>query len=474
LLLANNPTLKNKKKIINLLNDSTIYSYSVNEELKKIVSHKKTITQSQLKRLKKVLEKEKYIATRNREGVKKYEGFFQSVMFYVIAFIFFIISILVIIFELLTPYRNWLGISIDNKDKINQYFKWGGVFIVVTVITLILLVTLIKSNPGNYLILSEFLSPLTSTIDTFNMYYRSPEQGSKLQLLLLVPVVFSLVAIMVILYAKKQLTRYVIKLAQGEKVDPPRIRLQEFSQIVESIDTLQKRLKGKKYIETFISSIAHEVRTPLAGIRANTESLSLSMDSDNFGQAKDNIIESNNRMLLIIDSLLELAKLEQQNKTLEKTRCNINSIIENIINEPNIIKKLKDKNVSISFNKPNHCGADANKFLIEMCLLNMINNAIDFSLNNGIIWINATDNQNNISIEILDEGIGIPDNMLNKIQNKFVSTSRPYTNKRSTGLGLSLIKIIMDLHDGEFEISNRHDTKGVVAKLNFPKFRCQL
>ena len=474
LTLTNSPSFKNKKKIIKILNSSSSLSFKSQlntrlQELKQEINLKNTITQSQLKRLREVLKINLYTSIKNRKGLKKEIDKSQSVMLYSIASVFLVVSILAIIFELLTPYRRWLGISTDNKDKVNQYFKWGGVFISVIVITLVSLVTLIKLNPGNYLILSEFLYPLTSMLDTLNTHYRSPKQGEKLQLLLLVPVVFALVAIMVILYAKKQLTRYVIKLAQGEKVDPPKIRLQEFSQIVESIDTLQKRLKGKKYIETFINSIAHEVRTPLAGIRANTESLSLSMDSNNFKQSKNNIIESNDRMLLIINSLLELAKLEQQNKTLEKTRCNINSIIENIINEADIVRKLKDKNINMSFSGHNQCITYANKVLIEMCLRNIINNAVDFSLKDGNIYIETNNGDKNISIKVLDEGVGIPDNMLNKVQEKFISTSRPYTNKRSTGLGLSLVKIIVELHDGAFELQNRKNTQGVFARLTLPK-----
>jgi len=474
LLLANNPTFENKKELIRTLSLVPhgglwgVRDHEFKNFLSEIVTDNR-ITKSKLERLKKLIIRKKAdikyeIGLLNKLGTQ-----FQSIFFYFVVFIFLLISILTIIFELLTPYRDWLGISLEKKNKINQHFRWGGIFLVITAISLLSLIILIRLNPNDYQVFAEFLSPLVDMIATFDTYYQTTERHSALQLLLIIPVVFALIAIMVILYAKKELTSYVIKLAQGEKVDPPKIRLQEFSQIAESIDSLQKRLKGKKYIETFISSIAHEVRAPLAGIRANTESLNLTMDDVDFTQSKNNIIESNDRMLLIIDSLLELAKLEQQNKSLEKTKFDINNTIGDIINNPDVAKKAKDKNTNLSFKTYTGSIILGNEILIEMCLLNVINNAIDFSLKSRNIYINVTEDKKSISIEILDEGVGISDNMLDKIQNKFVSTSRPYTKKRSTGLGLNLVKIIMELHNGNFEINNRQDTKGVVVVLTFPK-----
>ncbi len=437
--------------------------------LGKLIESGDDISVAEFKRLEILLKKIKNNTELRIKDREKISNTYDFIIFFSIVVVLFVFIGIVVLLELLTPYRQWLGITGDNQNKTNKYFKVIGWLLLIVITFLIVFIPIIKLQPNRYIEINNFLSPLIDTIDTFVYYFNTADYQQSLQALAIIPVVFSLIAILVILYAKKKLMRYVVKLAKGEDVELPKIRLQEFSQIAESIDTLLKRLKGKKYIETFINSIAHEIRTPLAGIRANTESLSLSMDSDNFAQSKDNIIESNSRMLLIINSLLELAKLEQQNKTLEKSRYDINNIIENIINEIDIVKKLKDKNISISFNKYNHCIAHANKVLIEMCLLNIINNAIDFSLKNSTIWINSTNSKNSISIEILDEGVGIPDNMLDKIQNKFVSTSRPYTNKRSTGLGISLVQIIMELHGGEFEINNRLNAEGVSATLTLPK-----
>jgi two-component system sensor histidine kinase CreC len=192
------------------------------------------------------------------------------------------------------------------------------------------------------------------------------------------------------------------------------------------------------------------------------------MNEKDFIQSKNNILESNFRMTKIIDSLLQLSLLEQPDKNLKKDKFNIKEAIANILNDPDIEKKIKDKNISIKKINLN-VFLEGNQALIEMCLSNVLNNAIDFSFKDKDISIKVIETEENISIKILDKGVGIPDNILDKIQDKFVSTSRPYTKKRSTGLGLNLVKIIMELHDGIFEINNRQDVKGVVAKLTFSK-----
>jgi signal transduction histidine kinase len=394
-----------------------------------------------------------------------------------IGIVFILVFILI---ENYLPYRRWLGFShfyrSHSISKLTIFSRWVVVALVIILFFAILIklaLSIVTTGLPEFLFLYLlWIDELLGIQDFFNshgIYLNTASQIKSVQYLFAIPAIFSLIAIAIILHSKKKLLIYATKLAKGDNVEPPKIRLQEFSDIVNAIDTLQHKLKGKKYIETFINSISHEVRIPLAGIKANTESLNLKMDDVDFTQSKNNIIESNDRMLLIIDSLLELAKLEQQNKSLEKTKFDINNTIEKIINETETVTRLKDKNINISFNEHNKNIITCNEILIEMCLLNIVNNAIDFSLKDSNIYINVTDNNKNLSIKILDEGVGIPDNLLDKIQDKFVSTSRPYTKKRSTGLGLNLVKIIMELHDGIFEINNRQDAKGVVVKLTFSK-----
>ncbi len=400
--------------------------------------------------------------------VQSFDAFIKNdPNFYFVIFVAFVFIILVVSLELLTPYRKWFSIIYNNKDKVDKYFKLLALTLTISIVVLMLLIALVKSNTTSYTEISKFLSPIINIFSEFLAYYQSPGEYQTLQILFMVPVIFSLIAITIILYARKKLIKYVIRLAKGEDPDPPKIRLQEFSQIVDAIDNLQSKLKGKKYIETFLSSIAHEVRTPLAGIKANTETLNLSMSSDEFIQSRNNILESNARMALIVDSLLDLAQLEQQNKTLKITKFNAQEAVKNILNNPDIDKKIKDKNIHVKTINLN-VFLEGNQALIEMGLSNILNNAIDFSFKDKNISIKAMVIKGNTSIEVLDQGVGIPDNMINRIHNKFVSTPRPDTGRRSTGLGLSIVKIIMDLHNGAFKISNNPEGEGSIATLVFP------
>ncbi len=106
--------------------------------------------------------------------------------------------------------------------------------------------------------------------------------------------------------------------------------------------------------------------------------------------------------------------------------------------------------------------------LFEQAIANIINNAIDFSPNSGTITVKATQTNSAVNIVVLDEGPGIPVQVMSKLFTRFFSVSRPDTGKRSTGLGLRFVKKIMQLHGGEITLNNRFLQSGAEAKLRFP------
>jgi len=467
--------LKETKEAEQLL-ESMIKEFPNHESIFQVKASLKSIQAPESEKNKKILRFDHEKLAVNKISLTNQNQVLNIIYLIGIGIVFILVFILV---ENYVPYRGWLRFShfyrSHSKSKLTIFSRWVVAALVVILffailikLTLSIVTTGLPEFLSLYLLrIDEFLG-IQDFLNSYGIYFNTASQIKSAQYLFGVPAIFSLIAIAIILHSKKKLLVYATKLAKGDNVEPPKIRLQEFSEIVNSIDTLQHKLKGKKYIETFMSSIAHEIRTPLIGIKENTKILNLSMNEKDFIQSKNNILESNFRMTKIIDSLLQLSQLEQPDKNLKKDKFNIKEAIANILNDPDIEKKIKDKNISIKKINLN-VFLEGNQALIEMCLSNVLNNAIDFSFKDKDISIKVIETEENISIKILDKGVGIPDNILDKIQDKFVSTSRPYTKKRSTGLGLNLVKIIMELHDGIFEINNRQDVKGVVVKLTFSK-----
>jgi two-component system sensor histidine kinase CreC len=215
--------------------------------------------------------------------------------------------------------------------------------------------------------------------------------------------------------------------------------------------------------------INHELRGPIAAIRGNVEILQQNMSEADFQKIKKNIEVSAIRIGTLSKNLEYLLTLDDKDN-LETEEININEIMENTLENDDISKKIQNKNIKILTKNINkNTFLTVNKGGFKICLSNILNNAIDFSSNNKNIFIESVETKEHVSIKILDEGTGIPKNMINKIQDDYVSMPRPDTNERSTGLGLTIVNKIMDLHNGVFEINNRQDAKGVVVKLTFSK-----
>ncbi|MFO1470997.1 MAG: ATP-binding protein [Turneriella sp.] len=101
------------------------------------------------------------------------------------------------------------------------------------------------------------------------------------------------------------------------------------------------------------------------------------------------------------------------------------------------------------------CACEGNYFLFYQALANLLQNALDFSPVNGVIDINARREAALVIITVRDHGSGIPDFAREKIFEKFYSLERPDTQRKSTGLGLAFVKLVVELHDGSIGIEPR-------------------
>ena len=313
--------------------------------------------------------------------------------------------------------------------------------------------------------------------------------------LLISTTIFSLFSIMAIIRHKKILINYTTQLAKGVNAPIPKTKLKEFSEIVNAVYALHNTLKDKDFIEENTKAIRHELRNPIIFIANNTETLKHIASNKSELELINNILLSTVRMKSLLDGLLDLSKLHRKQGNLNIEKLNPKEEVLYVLNDPAIHEKIKNKNIQITIstlklrdlennrihmpsrgesrlhslgvhNVDIHLNAD--KLLLSVCLSNIITNAIDFSSENNKINILIKQYSNDIAIEVIDEGKGLPPYLEDKIYDSFTSTERP-DGAKSSGLGLSIVKTIMDLHGGEVYIKNRPMETGVIAKLIFPK-----
>ena len=260
----------------------------------------------------------------------------------------------------------------------------------------------------------------------------------------------------------------------GRDITQERIREKE---LIESKNQTELIAKSK---EEFLANMSHEIRTPLNGIIGFTKILlqNPKIEEDELSQL--NIIKrSSDILLVLINDILDISKIDSGKITLEEIDININEIITHIIE--NFKQKIESKNIKIQINSliQDDIIFIADPVRISQILLNLISNSLKFTPDNGDICISVKHkeiNSNEVTLyfEIKDSGIGIPEDKLESIFDPFTQSGIDTTRKYGgTGLGLSIVKKFIELMNGtiwiESEIgkgSNFHFNINVKMKEN--------
>ncbi len=209
----------------------------------------------------------------------------------------------------------------------------------------------------------------------------------------------------------------------------------------------------------FLANMSHEIRTPMNGILGTVSLLSQSNLSKE-QREKVNIISSCGESLLdIINEILDFSKIEAGEMVLEYAPDNIYKIIKDVIEL--FSTRAKEKNIKISYNydenAPRYLICDSGR--IRQIIVNLISNAIKFT-ENGTIDINITStkhasNEATMLFEVIDSGIGIPEDKQSIVFSQFMQTDSSSVRKSTgTGLGLSICKSLVEMMDGEIGLES--------------------
>ena len=247
--------------------------------------------------------------------------------------------------------------------------------------------------------------------------------------------------------------------------------------MAETFDQMFNRLQEAFDREAqFTSDVAHELRTPLSAIRMQSEySLKYLNLNEESKDILKNILEKSKKMSSLISELLMLARMDKKNQKLNIKNENLNEIIQLVIEvESNY---AKEKNIKIIYDEKNDIFADVDRDMLTRVFINLISNAITYGNENGTIKITLdkienesenTDLQNSkIKCKIIDDGIGISSEHINKIWNRFyqVDSSRSSDN---SGLGLSIVKWIIEEHKGTIMVESELG-KGTIFTFYLPE-----
>jgi len=306
--------------------------------------------------------------------------------------------------------------------------------------------------------------------DQFKEFFASQESQIKYYavMIFIVTALFALVVSFIVSRSANKLIKYTTDLSKGKKVEAPKIRQVEFSELAEAIQKLRIEVEEKEYIEEMISTMAHELRTPITGIRLNAENLQEFTDPEKIDRSINNILDANNRMDLLINRILDLSRLELRDKLEKESKINIQTLIQTVLSQFNRKASIANKKITIRDDIDQSIHVMGEQILLEQAVGNVIDNALSFSPEGANLDIEVQQSNRHVLIKIRDEGPGIPGYADGKIFSRFYSTVNPDSKRRSNGLGLRFVKKIMELHRGEVTLKNRIMKKGAEAVMKFP------
>lgn len=229
--------------------------------------------------------------------------------------------------------------------------------------------------------------------------------------------------------------------------------------------------RSEKNQRQFVANVSHELKTPLTSILGYLETL---LDDESIEPEVQNkflgiIQRQSQRLATIVSDLLTLSQLDRE-EVQEKSELSGNSLLDIIKNSiGSLAFKADSKNVKILFKSTTDFILPLDPGLMEQALVNLIDNAIKFTPDGGVVEIKVKKEFGHIELNVIDEGPGIPEKYHTRIFERFFSVDKGRSRKLGgSGLGLSIVKHIIYNHKGDVFVKNRTSRTGSVFTIHLP------
>ena len=248
-------------------------------------------------------------------------------------------------------------------------------------------------------------------------------------------------------------------------------RNDELGLLSNSLDDMTNQLQRRiTQAENFSTDLVHEIRNPLASLKSASEILHDTTDINQRIKLIDILSHDVQRIERLITDYSQILKDEVALSKEKIKKLDIEPIIKSVVDDFNNIYKLK-RGIEISYKSDgkNKYFINGIENRIEQIIANLLDNAISFSEDNQNVLVKVSKQDNNkVSINILDEGRGFKEKDTDKIFKRFYS-NRPDKFGQHSGLGLNIVKNLVDLHNASIKASNREDRRGANMEIIFPR-----
>ncbi len=228
--------------------------------------------------------------------------------------------------------------------------------------------------------------------------------------------------------------------------------------VVALFQDITERWRFEQLQREFVTNISHDLKTPLSSIKGATEILL--NDIVNTPEKKkeylEMINEESNRLEKLVKEILTLEEMNSIRQILKKDKLKVQKLLENVCMIFNNRVSQADKSITITKNfPPESIYIKANREKLKQVLLNLLDNAYKFSANEGIVEIGCRKEKNKVKFWIKDNGIGILEEELENIWERFYKVDKVRSREEGSGLGLSIVKEIVEAQGGSVFVESK-------------------
>jgi two-component system sensor histidine kinase CreC len=227
---------------------------------------------------------------------------------------------------------------------------------------------------------------------------------------------------------------------------------------------MRTQLEGKAYVERYVHTLTHELKSPLAAIRGAAELLQDDMPLAQRQRFVGNIDSESARMQQLIERLLNLAQVEQRQGLEQRVAVPLAALVDGLLNAQSA--RIEGKQLRVEQTIPSDLVLIGEPFLLRQALGNLLDNALDFTPVEGVLRFTAERTGEQVGFKLFNQAEPIPDYALPRLSERFYSLPRPDSGRKSTGLGLNFVEEVVKLHGGTMSIGNVDG--GVEVKLHLP------
>jgi len=241
----------------------------------------------------------------------------------------------------------------------------------------------------------------------------------------------------------------------------------ELSDLAATFNAMLDRLQGSfDRLSRFSSDIAHELRTPLQNLRGEAEvALSKARTTTEYQELLGSFLEEYQRLSNLIDRLLFLARAEDPKTQIQREELDLGKELGLL--QDYYGPSAGESGITLRVEAPHDLKAKLDRSLFQRAVGNLMENAMKHTPSGGVILLRTFDGGGNAHVEVSDTGEGIPPDHLSRVFDRFYRVDPSRTGKSGgAGLGLSIVKSVMELHGGTVEIKSRPG-QGTTVVLNF-------